>query len=484
MLKDWYFSSVVLTGSISFMVWGYTNSISNVVLPFLRIHVFPDQSPFKISLIASIIGLGAALGALISGLMVNNLGRRKTLFLSDLFMIVGVFCTIIENFEFLLIGRLIEGITIGIYSVATPIYTLEMCPKEKIGLGSTLSFFSLNMAQMFAYTLGYLVSDDPTQMKVVWRLAYSLLLIPPVLRILLFSLIFTEDTPTYLVQTGQAERALSELKIYFNSKADEILKELKTDQKQLSSVKKSSINLTDLFSLNYKNALFMGFTVVLLFQFSGLNIMMVFPNEVFAPGIQSKAFVSTLTLMMGLVNTLSKVLAGKLVERFGRREPLVYGMMLTTFTLFLYSVICMFDSPENWFGKILMIFWPVPFSVSVGSLTSLYLAEILPPLGVSVCVQILWLTSFFVVQVFASAKDYLGLEGVFTLFFLICFSGTLYLHKYAIETKGKSKGEIFLEIRRVGGPFRFLELSHEDPLLEKVSFEMKLVKNDSLVMMN
>jgi allophanate hydrolase subunit 2 len=47
-----------------------------------------------------------------------------------------------------------------------------------------------------------------------------------------------------------------------------------------------------------------------------------------------------------------------------------------------------------------------------------------------------------------------GLGGVFLIFSILSLIGGLYFYKYALETKGKSKGEISQAYERFGGPFK------------------------------
>lgn len=173
--------------------------------------------------------------------------------------------------------------------------------------------------------------------------------------------------------------------------------------------------------------------------------MMVFPDMVFQAGLESSSKLGTImSIIMGIINIFSKLAATFSVQRFGRRPPLVYGLFATALLMFLYSLIVWVDSPGNIYAKLIMMIWPLPFSLTVGGIAVLYISEILPGIGISLCIQALWISSFIIVQYFLALVAMIGLGGVFMCFSICSFIGAIYLYFYSIETKGKSKNEIII----------------------------------------
>jgi hypothetical protein len=116
---------------------------------------------------------------------------------------------------------------------------------------------------------------------------------------------------------------------------------------------------------------------------------------------------------------------------------MTYGLLTTTLIMFLFSGICIFDSPSNWFGKVLMIYWNIPFSVTAQDLLLLYISEIPPPVGVGICIKVLWVGAFVILQTPLTLQEIIGLGGVFLIFGILSLIGGLYFYKYVLETKGK-----------------------------------------------
>lgn len=60
--------------------------------------------------------IGALFGAFFAGDVANKLGRRKTLIIIDLIVIVGSAIQLINNFFSIMIGRIIVGVGAGAWN--------------------------------------------------------------------------------------------------------------------------------------------------------------------------------------------------------------------------------------------------------------------------------------------------------------------------------------------------------------------------------
>ena len=110
------------------------------------------------TLIASSNVLGLAAGAVFAG-NIMKMGRRKTLLLCCLVGSVGVCVALVQNFWFIVVGRLIQGIASGFQSVATPRYIEEYIPLQMYGtvMGAFVCF--INVGSLVALTSGAILPD-------------------------------------------------------------------------------------------------------------------------------------------------------------------------------------------------------------------------------------------------------------------------------------------------------------------------------------
>jgi MFS family permease len=80
-------------------------------------YMFPPGTVNVSSLIGAIVSIGSAgnaIGSISNGLLLEQLGRRKTLFISTFFTIVGsVFQTASNGVALMIVGRCVAGIALG-----------------------------------------------------------------------------------------------------------------------------------------------------------------------------------------------------------------------------------------------------------------------------------------------------------------------------------------------------------------------------------
>ncbi len=95
--------------------------------------------------------IGSILGVMTAGMMSDHLGRKKTMLISALmFSVSAIGCAVCDNFNQLVVFRIIGGFGIGIVSIVSPIYISEIAPAQK--RGSLVSLYQL------AITIGFLMA--------------------------------------------------------------------------------------------------------------------------------------------------------------------------------------------------------------------------------------------------------------------------------------------------------------------------------------
>ncbi|KAM5430413.1 high affinity glucose transporter [Microsporum audouinii] len=98
---------------------------------------------------ASMAG-GSWLGALISGFVSDFLGRKKAIMVGAIIWIIGsVITCAAQNIAMLIVGRIINGLSVGICSAQVPVYISEVAPPTKRG--------RLVGCQQWAITWGILI---------------------------------------------------------------------------------------------------------------------------------------------------------------------------------------------------------------------------------------------------------------------------------------------------------------------------------------
>lgn len=93
---------------------------------------------------------GSFCGALISGYLTDKLGRKGAIQIGSIVWIIGsIISCASQNIAMLIVGRFINGISVGICSAQVPVYVTELAPPSKRG--------RVVGAQQWAITWGYSV---------------------------------------------------------------------------------------------------------------------------------------------------------------------------------------------------------------------------------------------------------------------------------------------------------------------------------------
>uniref|UniRef100_A0A0R3TUJ0 MFS domain-containing protein n=1 Tax=Rodentolepis nana TaxID=102285 RepID=A0A0R3TUJ0_RODNA len=166
-----------------------------------------------VALFSSIINLGALVGSLLVGPMLNNRGRRKTLLISSIPSVFGWLLIAAAKglsppatsadpflvFSFIL-GRFLSGFAAGIMNAVASVYLVEVAPPHQSGRIGSLAQFGTVAGTCFAYYCG---------MVFMWYETAFLVLVLSV--ILLAATFFLPESSAWLVKHGQMQAALKDL---------------------------------------------------------------------------------------------------------------------------------------------------------------------------------------------------------------------------------------------------------------------------------
>jgi MFS family permease len=99
-----------------------------------------NLNPLTEETVVSIAILGAIVGAIGAGPCADYHGRRITIMLADVVFFFGaVFMGLAPNVDFLIFGRFVVGLGVGIAAMAVPIYLAEASPPSLRGTIITIN---------------------------------------------------------------------------------------------------------------------------------------------------------------------------------------------------------------------------------------------------------------------------------------------------------------------------------------------------------
>ncbi|GJQ86902.1 hypothetical protein Trydic_g11774 [Trypoxylus dichotomus] len=424
---------------------------SSSAIPRLNGLIRPETNPLKESItpsqeswIASLVPLGAAVSAFISGYLADVIGRKKTLIVSSVPSIVG-FTFLVFGCQLLhfYIGRFLCGLTVGTAMTIIPIYIGEIAESSNRGtLGCFLTFF-LSTGNMYVYLL--------TPNMTLQMLSIACLVIP-VIFFILFGL-FVPESPYFYVKTNRidlAEKALLKFRLNNTKIVRNELPIIIADIRESLSKK---IRFKSMLSdKSLKRGLVISLGLMCFQQFSGVNAVFFYMQSIFeeiGSGISS----NTCVIIAGIVQLAASACTLPTVDRFGRRILLLtsaVGNVLTHLVNGIYFYLRENTTVDvtsfNWLPVVTINLFILTYTLGFGPVSFTMIGELFPlhvkgfaaTLNVFVC-----LTSVFMVtNIFPYMKELLGFGLTFVLFALIsCVSG-VFVYCKVPETKGKRLEEI------------------------------------------
>lgn len=176
----------------------------------------PIASADIVGWIVVINQLGCFVGALMTAVLSDRCGRKKTLLLGGAIYVIGstlqvtpkIFYTDAPKaaLAYLNLTRAIAGIGVGLVSPVVPTYISESSPKHIRGrlTGMYQLFLVFGIAGSFwvNYWLFELYGDDP-QKEALWQIAFGIQSIPGAL--LLYSMSYQHESPRWLAEQGRLD---------------------------------------------------------------------------------------------------------------------------------------------------------------------------------------------------------------------------------------------------------------------------------------
>ena len=402
--------------------------------------------------------VGSIVGVLFAGILSDKLGRKLTMVISAvLFSTSALGCALSADFTQLVIYRIIGGVGIGVVSIVSPLYISEVAVAQYRGRLVSLYQLAVTVGFLGAYLVNYQLlawAESGTQLSVdwlnkvfiteVWRGMLGMETLPAILFFII--IFFIPESPRWLIVRGKELKAVNILEKIYNS-ITEAKSQLKETKSVLTSETRSEWSL--LMKPGIFKAVIIGVCIAILGQFMGVNAVLYYGPSIFENAGLSGGDSLFYQVLVGLVNTLTTVLALVIIDKVGRKKLVYYGVSGMVLSLVLIGLYFLFgDSLEvsSLFLLIFFLFYVFCCAVSICAVVFVLLSEMYPTkvrgLAMSIAGFALWIGTYLIGQLTPWMLQNLTPAGTFFLFALMCVPYMLIVWKLVPETTGKSLEEI------------------------------------------
>ena len=265
--------------------------------------------------------------------------------------------------------------------------------------------------------------------------------------LLFFAVIFfIPESPRWLILKGREERGLRILQRIYNSGEEAMIQMNETKSVIVSEVRSEWVLLLQPGILK---AVIIGVAIAMLGQFMGVNAVLYYGPSIFEGAGLSGGDSLLYQVLVGLVNTLTTVLALVIIDRVGRKKLVYYGVSGMILSLVLIGFY--FIAGKSWgisslFLLVFFLSYVFCCAVSICAVIFVLLSEMYPTkvrgLAMSIAGFSLWIGTYLIGQLTPWMLQNLTPAGTFFLFAAMCVPYMLIVWKLVPETTGKSLEEI------------------------------------------
>ena len=402
--------------------------------------------------------VGSIVGVLFAGILSDKLGRKLTMVISAvLFSTSALGCALSADFAQLVVYRIIGGVGIGVVSIVSPLYISELAVAQYRGRLVSLYQLAVTVGFLGAYLVNYQLlawAESGTQLSVdwlnkvfiteVWRGMLGMETLPAILFFII--IFFIPESPRWLIVRGKELKAVNILEKIYNS-ITEAKSQLNETKSVLTSETKSEWSL--LMKPGIFKAVIIGVCIAILGQFMGVNAVLYYGPSIFENAGLSGGDSLFYQVLVGLVNTLTTVLALVIIDKVGRKKLVYYGVSGMVVSLILIGLYFLFGDSlgvSSLFLLIFFLFYVFCCAVSICAVVFVLLSEMYPTkvrgLAMSIAGFALWIGTYLIGQLTPWMLQNLTPAGTFFLFAVMCVPYMLIVWKLVPETTGKSLEEI------------------------------------------
>ncbi len=443
---------LAVVAAVGGFLFGFDTAVINGAVVALRGYFEIDA--WTTGLTVSFALLGAALGALLAGPMADRLGRPTTMFWAAvLFFISAIgsgFPFTVYDFTF---WRVVGGVGVGIASVIAPAYIAEISPAHLRGRLGSLQQLAIVTGIFVALVCNYVIAQSAGGAANPWLLsieAWRWMFLIEALPALLYGVgaMLVPESPRYLVAKHRLDDAKAVLVSVLGGNVDAKLEEIKASLQSDQPPRAADV----LGRYGLLPIVWVGVGLSALQQLVGINVIFYYSSMLWQSVGFDESQALWVTVITGVVNIVTTLVAIALVDRIGRKPLLLAGSLGMAVSLAVVAYL-FGTAPLDAAGQpslsgasgILALIaanvYVFSFGASWGPVVWVLLGEMfsnrIRAMALSIAAGVQWLANFAVSTTFPPMAKSWGLGVSYALYATMAAVSVVFVWYLVRETKGR-----------------------------------------------
>ena len=438
MNKIWVWS---ITAALAGFLFGFDTVVISGADKKLQV-LWDSSDVFHGAIVMAMALWGTVVGAILGGMPVNRLGRKKTLlWIGILYTVSALGSALAYDPVTFAIFRFIGGLGVGASTIAAPAYISEIAPAKDRGKLVGLYQFNIVFGILIAFFSNYLLSGIGDN---DWRWMIGVEAIPAILYTLF--VIGVPKSPRWLLTKNRIGEAKEVLRtIYPGHDVEELVKKIGNEMK-------STVSGENIFLKKYRFPLLLAFLVAFFNQLSGINAFLYYAPRIFEEAGLGESTALLSSIGIGLVNMLFTLIGVFLIDRLGRKQLMYIGSVGYILSLSLVACAFFFD----WQGLSVPIFlfmFIAAHAIGQGTVIWVFISEIFPNhlrgSGQSFGSSVHWILAAIIPSLIPLLFTSIGAGTVFAFFAFMMLLQLLFVAFMMPETKGRTLEELGISLVEV-----------------------------------
>jgi sugar porter (SP) family MFS transporter len=300
-------------------------------------------APLRQGGVTAAMSAGSWLGSLISGILTDRLGRKTSIMIGCIIWVIGcIITTASQNVAMLIVGRVINGLSVGIESSQVPVYVSELSQPSLRGRVVAAQQWAITWGILIMFYISYgcsFIGGDPATATnpAAFRVPWALQMIPAIF--LFFGMMLLPESPRWLAKHDRWEEC-KEVLTLVHGKGDPnsiFARAELADIREVVEFEAANSDATylELFKPNMIHRTMVGLFTQIWSQLTGMNCMMYYIGYIFAmTGYSGNANLLASSIQY-IINVIMTIPALLWIDRYGRRNAMIVGaffMMIWMYT--------------------------------------------------------------------------------------------------------------------------------------------------------